>query len=227
MPAKKSTHLPWYTKIRWDYLYERRKQLLFLFFALILFVWIVSVFVSKGETTSVSQTAQAERIVAHLTRPPPTDQKIAYEKELDSLLDLLSHSPSLASRFSGIAAQEEILQKRDLSEKWFEMAGNTLEDARLPVYKSIVQATLYSEQNETEKAFIILDTILSNNEIVPKVRFYVLFQKAFILKKLHRSNDDEIEGMKKIIETDPDISGLFDVWVRDSATNVLAFLKES
>ena len=230
MPTKKSKKIekafPWYAQIRWDLLYEKRKQVIFSLFALVLLVSVVSIFASKRESSSISQILKGERSVAHLTRPPSTDQKIVYEEELDTLLSLLSQSSSLANRFAGVAAQEEILQNRELSTKWFELAANRLDKANLPLYSSIVRATKESEQDDNVQALEILNEILSVEETNSKVRFYALLQKAFILKKINQSNNEVIEKIETLIEEDPDIVGLFDVWMRDTPTNVLTFLKK-
>jgi len=230
MPTKKHKKIekafPWYERIRWDRLYEKRKQILFLFFALIVIVWVVSSFASKRESSAISQTLKGELSVIRLTRPPSTDQKIVYEEELDTLLSLLSQSSSLANRFAGVAAQEEILQNRELSTEWFELAINRLDEANLPLYSSIVRATQESEQNENTKALEILNEILSVEETNSKVQFYALLQKAFLLKKIDQPNGEVIEKIETLIEKDPDIVGLFDVWMRDTPTNVLSFLKK-
>jgi len=230
MQAKKTAPVPWYVvfleRFRFDRLYEYRKQCGFALLILVLLVCMISFFVSKSESACMSRTLKAEGIARRLSHPPAAERDVSYKEEFDTLCSLLAQSPTIANRFAGIAAQEELLQQREPSERWFTMAAKHLDEHHLPLYSAIVQATLHSEMGEYDKALEEIESVLAKSASEPKAHFYALLQKSYLLKKMDKSNSEVLDLLEKIVEQDPEISGLFEVWVRDTPINFFTFFRK-
>jgi hypothetical protein len=208
---------------------EYRWQLIGSAFCLVALIWLIGWWFARSESSSVVQVLRAEAIVQRLKNPEasPGTAGISVEQDLKRLQDLAKNGTPLASRFSGVIAEEEVVQHvQPISEQRFSVASENLDYAHLPLDASLVQATLLFQAGKLDEALKAIDSILEKSvETFPEVHAYALLQKATILRKQNIPNSAVITELEAFLSTHNDVDSSFDHIFSGKIHTVLSFLK--
>jgi hypothetical protein len=208
---------------------EYRAQLiggtLCLFVLVILSGW----WYSRRESSSVASTIRAEAIVQRLrqSKASPETADISVQQGLQRLEELTPQGTSLFTRFSGVVAEEEVLQNvQPLSKDRFDIASKNLEQADLPIDSSITSATFLSRSGNVDEALRLLDqTIEKSGDRFPMAHAYALLQKAELLREQNKTNTAEIDELTRYMSSHPELEASFDHVFSGKAHSAIAFLK--
>ena len=222
-------HERWLHWSGWEQIVEYRWQLIGSTVCLVALVWLLGWWFARTESSSVAQTLRAEAIVQRLRNPESTPEvsEISVQQDLERLKELCPLKTPLGTRFSGVIAEEEVLQNvQPISEERFSIASKNLEQASLSLESSLVLATQLSEEGKIDEALRTLDdTISKSGDDFPQAHAYALLQKAALLREQKKANSEVIEEVERFISSHPDVEATFDHVFSGKAREVLAFLK--
>jgi hypothetical protein len=229
-PIKSPLH--WHERLLhwsgWEHVIEYRWQLIGISLCLITMIWILAWWFARSESTSLSQTLRAEAIVQKLRNPEsaPEPSEISVEKALQRLKELIPLGTPLATRFSGVIAEEEVMQHvHPISQERFSIASENLLQARLPTKSSLVLATQLSQDGKIDEALLIIDDIIAKSAVnFPQEHAYALLQKASLLREQKKANGAVIHELEQFLTSHPDIEASFDHVFSGKARDILAFL---
>lgn len=213
----------------WEKMVEYRRQLIGITLCLIAVIWLFGWWFARQQSSSVADTLRAEMIVQRLRNPlsTPDASKIAVDSELQHLAELAPVKSPLAARFSGMIAQEEVLQDvHPLSEERFSIASDNLIQAQLPLNSALVKATQLSSDGKIDEALHQIEEILSQSKnVLPQVYGYALLQKATLLRQQKMSNGMVLSELENFLSSHPDVEAAFDHVFSGKTNEALSFLK--
>ena len=225
--------LNWHDRILnwsgWEQMAEYRWQLIGAAVSLVAVVWLLGWWFARSESSSVANNIRADLIVQRLRNPGSSaaSSEVSVQQDLQRLEDLCPKGTPLATRFSGVIAEEQILQNvHPLSNQRFSTASESLAESNLPFDSAIVLATKLTEEGKNEEALrIIDDTIAKTGADFPEAHAYALLQKITLLRGLKKANAEVIEDLQQFLASHPDVQSSFDLIFSGKAQDILAFLK--
>ena len=208
---------------------EYRWHLIGISVFLVAVIWLLGWWFAKSESSSVTNSLRADLIVQRLRNPGSStaSPEVSVKQDLQRLEDLCPERTRLATRFSGVIAEEQILQDiYPLSNQRFSVASENLVQSNLTFDSAIVLATKLTEDGKNEEALgIIDDTIAKTGTEFPETHAYALLQKITILRRLKKSNTDVIEDLQQFLASHLDVQSSFDLIFSGKVQDILAFLK--
>lgn len=198
----------------WEQMIEHWRSLLGIALVVLLVVWTIGWLLVRSETSSVAQTLRAESVVRRLQSPGSTPERVGAKEDFQQLRENAPAGSALASRFSGIFAEEEILQHvTPISPAPFEQAAQILDAAQLPIDASLTRATLLTKEGKLEEAVAVLDNVLrSNASDFSETHMYALLQKATILRDRQMDNGEVLDALQKFLQEHPGAGNSLDQW---------------
>ena len=228
----------WYDRLLmwsgWESVVEYRGQVITGIVCLIAGAWLIGWWLSRSESSSVSQTLRAEVIVERLRSPGATPQKEGYsvEKDAQQLALLASVGTPIGDRFSGVVAEEELLaHTTPLVAQRFDTAVHQLTEASLPLQSTVVRATLLANEGQVEQALNLLDELLGNSALIqsdtafPQLRAYALLQKAAVLHGQKKPNSAVIDELHQWMNSHPQVEQAMDSWVSGESAQLIDSLR--
>ena len=240
-PSQKlpEAHFPgWYERILlwsgWESLVEYRRQLLGVVLCLALFIFCIGWWFAKNESSSIGSTLRAEAIVQRLQSPESTPEtsKTAADIDLQRLNELASKGSSLSSRFSGVIAEEDLIQHVEpLSSERFAIASKNLTLATLDLHSELVESTLFSQQGRIDDALRVLDNVIAKSltqestPLFPELHAYALLQKATLLCEQKKSNSAVVDELQQFLDSHPSVETSFDSWLSGKGRQALISIR--
>lgn len=198
----------------WEKMAEYRAQFIGAALSLVVIVILIGLWYSRSESSSVANTLRAEAIVhrLRLEEVAPEKSENSTETDLTRLKELSPPRSALFSRFSGVVAEEEVLQHvQPLSKSRFDMASLTLCNASLPLFSSLTTETYLSHEGKGDDALRLLDeTIDKTKEQYPIVHMYALLQKAVLLREQQKANASVIDEVLQFAVSHVDANASLD-----------------
>jgi tetratricopeptide (TPR) repeat protein len=198
-------------------------------------IWVICWWFARSESSSITQTLRAEAIVEKLRSPESTAEEltIAAAEGFDQKLDELSPpGTSLSTRFSGVIAEEALLQHaQPVPEPRFVVAEKNLSKVSLDLHSLLVQGALLFQQGKLDEAIRVFDDVLGKTaeqnqaESFPTMRAYAMLQKAALLWEQKKPNSALIEELQQFLSSRPDQEKYFDTWFSGNYHQGLAFIK--
>jgi hypothetical protein len=235
VPPKSPSELPlnWHDRILnwsgWEQMAEYRWQLIGAAVSLVAVVWLLGWWFARSESSSVANSVRADLIVQRLRNPGSSSasSEVSVQQDLQRLEGLCPHGTPLAARFSGVIAEEQILQNvHPLSNQRFSVASENLVQSNLPLESAIVLAAKLTEEGKNEESLRIIDDIIAKTDAdFPAAHAYALLQKITLLRKLKQSNANVVEDLQQFLAFHPDIQSSFDLIFSGKTQDILAFLK--
>ena len=198
----------------WEQISEHRRVFLAVLVLFLACLWLGGWWIMKQSSTSVVSAFRAEGLAKRLRGPRgASDGPVLTTVEEKARLEALAAVGSpLSAFFSGVLAEEEVLQcSKPVTAARFDAAAQNLQRDGLPVDASLTEATKLIKEGKGDAAMQLLGTV-SKETSFPVARAYALLQKACILKDRHVSNDDVIEELKALVQSDPVVREAVDQW---------------
>ncbi len=212
----------------WEQIVEYRCQLIGLSVAIIALVSLFGWWVARRQSSSVADTLRAEMIVHRLRHPEASSESppISVSRDLQRLEDLAPLGTPLGARFSGVIAQEEIVQGgQPISQERFSVASEALLQAQLPLHSACVQATMLSASGNIDEAIGVLNTIIEKTgEEFPNLHGYALLEKISSLRAQQKSNRTVIAELERFLASHPETAAAFDRIFSGKTRGLLDFL---
>jgi hypothetical protein len=178
------------------------------------FVVLVGVLFSHYRQGSLEKLEQAEVLTSKLSCK--TEDRLSpevYEKDSKELCSLAQDDSLVLKRYSGIAAEEEVLRSVDpLTKKFFEESIETLQNSDASLYAAFVNATLLSEKKQYDEALLVIEPLLAKSEEFPVLHSFLFIQKIAILKKSNKPIDDVVSELKEYCSTRPKLVPLLETF---------------
>jgi hypothetical protein len=215
----------------WENLYEHRNKL---FAGVIIFLAVIFGFfsmLSRYTASSATSIIKAEKIVEKLRNPTTTPEEpsstTSYSDLLDRLEAIVPTKGDLAKRFSGVIAQEEVLQKLPLNDNRWQTAHNVLISDALSAYEKILTITKATHESHFEEALTTIDELSKKEEVQKSAVFYsyLLLQKASILFEQKKNNKQIIDELHDLISKNEDVQVIFDRACTNGNIALLEFLQ--
>ena len=230
-PIEPSLH--WHDRLLhwsgWEQMVEYRRQLIGITVCLVVVIGLIGWWIARRESSSVTDVIRAEIVVQRLRNAgaSPEAPTIPVQTDLKRLEELSPLGTQLSSRFSGVIAEEEVLQDViPLSEERVTIATDNLLQANLPLDGAIVKATQLTNDGKVDEAMRIIDeTIVKSRDDFPQIHGYALLQKATLLHQQHRSNITVISELETFLSSNPEVDSSFDHMFSGKVREMLEFLK--
>lgn len=232
LPKSQQPSLSWHERLLhwsgWERMVEYRWQLIGGTLLVVLFVWLFGWFMARRQSSSVVDTLRAEMMVYRLKNPgaAPGTPATAVDVDFHRLEELCPPQTALGKRFSGVLAQEQILQDiRPLSAIFFSTAAETLSEAQLPLHGACTQAAMATGNGKNDEALKCIDKILEKTgDQFPQLHGYALLQKAALLCQLKRPNGATIEELREFVASHPQVEKTFDIICAGRTQELLSLL---
>ena len=228
----------WYDRIAhwsgWEKMVEYRAQFIGGTLCFVALVWLIGWWFASSESSSMAHALRAEAIVQRLQAPgsTPDTSEPAVGQDLQRLVDLAPLGSPISTRFSGVIAEEEILQHvHPLTQARFDIAAQNLVQATLPIDASIPKATFLSKQGNGDDAIRVLDEMITSSagegggQPFPEVHAYALLQKIALLRAQHKPNGAVIDELRLYLSSTPDVEASFNHWLSGKSSQFLSFLR--
>ena len=111
----------------WEHLYEERRKVFAITILIVCFALGLGWLFSHRETSSLGKLIRAESVVATISNPENTESLPTIQKDIETLFSL-AHNKEVSSRFCGVLAQEELLEKREITPFFFEETSRQASD---------------------------------------------------------------------------------------------------
>jgi hypothetical protein len=244
-PLRQSSQQPpqlnvpgWYDRLLmwsgWDWIVEYHRSLIAAAVFLVAVICLIGWWVGRSESSSVGHMFRAEAIVERLRSPnsAPDETEQALETDRQRLFELTRQNASIADRFAGVVAEEELLQHaQELSTKAFETASQNLTQASLELHSTLVHATLLAHQEKTDEALNIINDIIEKSGAAdstapyPELHAYALLQKASLLQQQKQSNGPVIDELHQWLTDHPSVDEALDSWFSGKGRQVINSLR--
>lgn len=227
---KPDSHPPrWYEYVihwsGWETAYEHRRRVALVVALCLLCAGFIGWLFVRRASASVYSTVRAEMIVDRLTQGnEPEKEEVDAVQETKRLEALAPLHSELGSRFSGVIAQEEVLNGSTIDCNRFHVAAQELTRSNLPLQALVVKATQLCAENKPQEALQVIDQILDKGKKCKELYTYALLQKATLLRTMNQPNDKVITEIKEIIANSPTISASIEEWCDDNPEQLLDFL---
>lgn len=211
----------------WEQLSERRRPVLGALILILLCVWMIVWWVGRRSTTSVASALRAEALVQRLRSPKETPDlpSMTVKEERERLEALVPVKSALSPRFSGVLAEEEVVQRvQPITKDRFIVAIQNLRQASLPVDAAVTEATELTKEGKTVDALQTLDTVTQETAF-PVVRAYALLQKAVLLRDQHVSNGEVIDELQTLLQSSSMVRDVVDQWFSGQGDRALTALR--
>ncbi len=210
----------------WEMIYEHRRKVASGVAFCLIFAGFIGWLYARRATSSVQSIMRAERIVNQLTQGPGPDQEEVDAAQETKRMEVLAPVNSqLGRRFSGVIAQEEVLNKLPIDADRFHAAVQELTEAKLPLQALVVEATKLSAENKPHEALQIIETLLSKAKANTNLYTYALLQKASLLRTLNQPNESVITEIKEILSQSPRLSDSLEEWCDETPESLLNYLQ--
>ena len=211
----------------WERLAEYRRSVFIIAILALACVWLIGWWVAKRSTTSVASAIRAEAFVERLRSPGNAAEAPAMtieeaRKRLEALIPPYS---ALGVRFSGILAEEEVLERvQPITEARFATAVRNLREASLPTDVAVTEATKLTKEGKTEDALQALSKIIDEPSF-PLARAYALVQKALLLHDQRSSNEEVVDEFQAFLRSNAAVREAVDQWVSNRNDQLLSVLR--
>ena len=198
----------------WEQISEHRRVVLTALLFVLACLWLAGWWVAKQSSTSVVSAFRAEILAQKLRTPKEASDgpTMTIGEEKSRLETLASVGSALNVQFSGVLAEEEVLQRsQPVTGALFDVAAQNLRRASLPIDASLTEATKLTKEGKEDTALQVLDTVPKEASF-SVARAYALLQKAFLLKNRHASNDEAIDELKALVQSNPAVREAVDRW---------------
>ena len=213
----------------WEQLAEHRRPVIAAIVLILVFLWLMGWWVAHSSTSSVASALRAEALVQRLQAPEsnPKSPEITVEEAKRRLEALVPTGSSLSARFSGVLAEEEVLQRvQPITVDRFTVAIQNLQHASLPIDASLTQATELTKEGKTDSALQTLSSVLEHTKTPFFVaRAYALVQKAALLRDQHVSNGEVIDELQALLASNSNVGEATDRWFSGKTDQVLSALR--
>jgi hypothetical protein len=213
----------------WEQLAEHRRPVIAAIVLILVLLWLMGWWVARSSTSSVASTLRAEALVQRLQAPEstPKSPEITVEDAKKRLETLVPTGSSISARFSGVLAEEEVLQRvQPITVDRFTVAIQNLQQASLPIDASLTQATELTKEGKIDSALQTLNSVVEDTKTQFFVaRAYALLQKAVLLREQHVSNGEVIDELQTLLTSNANVGEAADQWFSGKTDRVLAVLR--
>jgi hypothetical protein len=213
----------------WEQLAEYSRPIIAGVILILICLWLVGWWVARSSTSSVASALRAEALVQRLQSPgaSPKTPEIPVEEARKRLEALVPVGSALDTRFAGVLAEEEVLQRvSPITVDRFTVAVHNLQHASLPVDASLTTATELTKEGKADAALQALNSITEDKETqFPLARAYALLQRAVLLRDQHVSNADVIDELQALLLTSPAAGEAADRWFSGNSFESISALR--
>jgi len=194
----------WFDRFNWEQIYAYRTQIGTALLIVLVIVWAFNWYISRSESTSLTNSLRAEKIFERLHHPSQEEEPAP---SIDEFIKLSPSGSANAQRFSGIIVEEKMIaHEPDFSSEYYQMAIKRIEKSDLPIHAQAVQALVMNG----DQAVSAWDSIIEQSEQFPALRCYALLQRVRLSSVEQKK--EYITRMEKCIEEHAELADLLEEW---------------